>query len=146
MKVRDLWNKIFWGMFIVIGIGFVFLALYGSLLFLDLLLGFAIITMGLHKLGEEYSVKTFKKDQVQLSESMGDISKWMQDSNKYLNELKELQAYNIKTLGTREQDIESQMEKNYRNLARKIIELENRLNEISNSFLKKTIVRSGKGK
>ena len=132
MNIRNIWNKIFWAMFVIIGIGFVFLAFFGNMLFLDLLLGFAIITMGLHKLGEEYSVKHIKTDQLHVAENMENISKLIQDSHKQLND--------------KEINMEKKLERNYRNLARKIIEVENRINEVSDLLVKKTTVRSGRRK
>ena len=133
--LRDYWNKIFWGFFIVIGIGFIALAFLGSLIFLDLLFGFVVIAMGIHKLQEEFSTETLKADHEMAKYNINNMSRWMTDSHRFLNDLQRDHDTKFSHLNEFKTKAEEAMEDNYRDLVKKIVHLENRLNEISRAFL-----------
>jgi len=136
-------DKIFWAIFIIVGIA-IALSTSISIPILDVLLGLAVVLIGVQKLVEDYRNKEVSEEQKRMKESLDSISKWVRESNDFAGTIKTATESQFSDFSKAHDVISQKIEMNYRELARKILEIENRLNEISRVFVKQEVVRSGR--
>lgn len=138
-------SKIFWFFFIVLGI-FVIGGEIFNLFFIDILLGLVMIVIGVQRLEEEHHKRTLESEQKKINETIKYMAQWLDASHDYISEVKNRHESRLFNLDKKKADLDSKVEMNYRDMVRKIIDIENRLNEISMTYARGQDVRSGRGK
>lgn len=137
-------NKVFWVLFIVIG-AFIIVGALG-IIFVDILIGLAVIVIGIHKLEEEFKSKRIFREQEKTNNDIHSISRWMESSDVLTQSMKTRNENRFFHIDNKRAALERELEEKYRDLARKTLELDNKFNEISRAFVKKEVIRSGRGK
>ncbi len=131
------WDKIFWIVFILIGIVSIFTSLTG-ILSPDLLVGLVIIVIGVEKLAIDFIYVKVKENQKRLNEGVYNVSRGIEQTYELTSRSKDRSEFRILQLDRKRIESEKRMEDRYRELAKKIIELENKLNDISKLLFKKS--------
>ena len=129
------WNKVFWGLFLVIGIILIAGAVAGKLSLVEILVAFVVIAIGAEKLGEEISDKKLQEEQNKINRDILFISRWLENNNAFTRQMKDTHEKRILKLDNKRAEIEGKHETSYRDLARKILEMENKANEVSRALL-----------
>lgn len=129
------WNKFFWILFIMMGVILIIGAALGVLTLVEVLIAFIVIAIGAEKLGEEISDKRLQEEQGKINRDLLFISRWLEDNNVFTRQLKDRHESRLFNLDNKRAEIEKRQELGYRELARKILELENRMNEVSRALL-----------
>jgi len=145
-------GKIFWLFFIIIGI-FVIGGIFINLFFIDILLGLILIVIGVQRLDEEYHKKSLESERRKTKETMDYMAQWLDASHDYIKLVKNRHEHRIFNLDKKRADLDSKIdiqdnriEMNHRDIVRKIIEIENRLNELTMSYTRGQEIRSGRKK
>lgn len=128
------WNKAFWLLFVVIG-AIVVAGLIVRVLYLDILLGFLVISIGLLKLGEELSSKEIKDKHNDINDNIRYLSHQVDAGNQFARRVKERHEHRFLKLDNRRTDIENIIDEKYDSLAKKLIQLENKSNDISKAIV-----------
>jgi len=132
------WDMIFWTFFTLMGITVAFGGLTGLLpLEFIVLLGAFIVIIGAGKLAEEITKRKIMGYQDDLYRKMHQISQHLEKTFDIASMNKDKTEFRIHKLDQKRGEIEKQMNKNYRELAKKIIELENRMNKLTKAMEKK---------
>lgn len=129
------WNKIFWALFVVIGIILIAGAAAGVFSVVEVLIAFIVIAIGAEKLGEEVSDKRLQEEQGKINRDLIFISRWLENNNVFTRQLKDRHEQRFFKLDNKRADIEKKHELSYRELAKKILDVENRMNEVSRALL-----------
>ncbi len=129
------WNKVFWTLFIVMGIILIAGAAAGVLSMVEVLVAFVVIAIGAEKLGEEISDKRLQEEQDRINRDLIFISRWLESNNVFTRQVKDRHELRLLKLDNKRAEIEEKQELNYRELAKKIFDVENRMNEISKALL-----------
>ena len=125
-------SKLFWILFIVIGLLIIFGVL--GMFLLDLILGFIIVIIGIEKLREEvYSYKN-EKDKQTVYESINYINNWMNSSTELTSLLRQKFDNRIFKLNNKNTELNKELEMKYRELVRKLVSLENKLNKVDRAM------------
>jgi len=127
-------SKIFWVLFILLGILLISGSL-GSVFYLDILLGFLVVIIGIEKLREEIYSHVNEREKKTVYESINYINNWMESTQDLTNLMKDKYNNRLFSLNNRQNELNRNLELKYRELVRKIIEVENKLNE-TNKILK----------
>jgi superfamily II RNA helicase len=140
------WNRIFWGFFIFIGLVIVI----GTLLkvaYLEILFGLIVIILGIQKLGEEIRSREVDENQKKMSRNMDYLTHWTNATYDYIKNMKQKHEYRLYHLDKKRAEMESKLDESYRDFARKLLELENRMNELAYTgvIAQRPEVRSGRG-
>ena len=136
-------NLVFWLFFIVIGV-IIIIGAVGRIFFVDLLIGLIVIVLGIARLSEELSKFEFEERHKKIESDLGNISTWMNDNYAYTKKMKDRHENRMHRLDNKRVDIERELEIKYRDIVRKVIDIENKLQEVSRLLVKQPI-RSGKG-
>ncbi len=123
-------NKIFWVLFIVLG-GVLVSGLITNVFYIDLFMGLFLVIIGLYKLGEEFMTDSLKRQQERVMDDMDNVMEWLSHSYEFTRKLKESHEGRLHKLDGKRAEMDRKIEKNYRDLVRKIIEVENNLNKTS---------------
>lgn len=139
------WNRIFWAFFIFIG----FVIVFGTLLrvaYIEILLGLIVIILGVQKLGEETHSNDVKDNQDKINRSMDYIIHWANSTYDYIKNMRNRHEYRLYHLDRKYADMEQKIENNYRGLVRKLVEIENRMNELAYAGIttQRPEIRSGR--
>jgi hypothetical protein len=129
------WNKIFWALFVAIGIILIAGAVAGVFSMVEVLIAFIVIAIGAEKLGEEISDKRLQDEQGRINRDLLFISRWLENNNVFTRQLKDKHEQRLFKLDNKRADIEKKHELSYRELAKKILDIENRMNEVSRALL-----------
>ncbi|UCC91454.1 MAG: methylated-DNA--[protein]-cysteine S-methyltransferase [Candidatus Aenigmatarchaeota archaeon] len=132
------WDKVFWVVFVVMGIFVVAgeaIALISFEFFL--VLGLFMVIIGAGKLAEEISKNRLVNYQDDLYRKIHQISQHLERTFNLADSYKNKTEFRLHKLDQRRKMIEINTEKKYRDLARKIIELENRVNRVSKIMIER---------
>jgi hypothetical protein len=129
------WNKVFWALFIVIGVILIAGAAAGILSLVEILVAFVVIAIGAEKLGEEISDKRLQEEQEKINRDLLFMSRWLENNNAFTRQMKDSHEKRILKLDNKRAEIEGKHETSYRELARKILEMENKANEVSRALV-----------
>jgi hypothetical protein len=132
------WDKIFWTFFALIGLT-VAIGGFAGLMPAEflMLLGAFIIIIGAGKLAEEITKRKLMGYQDDIYRKMHQISQHLEKTFDIASMNKDKTEFRIQKLDQKRGEMEKQMNKNYRELARKIIELENRMNKLTKAMEKR---------
>lgn len=118
-------NGIFWILFAVLGI----LLLIG--ISPQLIVGVMIISLGIYKLDFDIQQKKRKEERESLQVTLGELKEWMQKEYEYIRAVEAKYDQRFFHSGTEKAKTGKRMEKEYRELVRKLLQLENKMNDIS---------------
>ena len=140
------WNRIFWAFFVFIGLVVIFGTLFRAL-YIEVLLGLVVIIIGIHKLGEEKHSINMEDAQRRVSRNMDYMIHWSNSMHDYVKGMKDRHEYRLHHLDSKRAEMEKKIEDNYKDLVRKLLELENRMNELANAgvIAHRPQIRSGRG-
>lgn len=126
------WDKIFWIVFAVMGIS-VAAGGVGNLISFEffLILGVFMVIIGAGKLAEEISKHKLTNYQDDLYKKIHQISQHLERTFNLADSYKNKTEFRLHKLDQRRKRMEIKTERSYRDIARKIIELENKTNRIS---------------
>jgi hypothetical protein len=147
INLLDHWDKVFWLLFIIIG-AIITTGTLGNLFIFDIILGVAVIIIGVQKLAEEIRSKRLASEQEKISSNAASIFQWLNSSHAYTKKIKtrtDNRFYHMDNKRIKAEKRADEIENDIDILAKKMIELENKLNEIIRVFLRKEKVRSGRG-
>jgi uncharacterized protein YoxC len=130
----DHWNKAFWLLFATGG-GIVVFGSFIRIVFLDVVLGVFVIAMGMLKLSEDIANKHISLRHKNINESINYLTSQVGTNADMTMMLRDRQNSRFMHMDVKRAGIESMVEKNYRELARKIMDVENRLNEMGRAFV-----------
>lgn len=133
------WNKFFWLLFLVIGIVIISGAVLGLLSMVEVLVAFIVIAIGAEKLGEEISDKRLQEEQEKINRDLIFISKWLENNNMFTRQMKDKHETRLFNLDKKRAETDEKHEFSYRELAKKIFEIENRMNKLTHEMEKKGI-------
>jgi hypothetical protein len=128
------WNKAFWLLFIVMG-ALVVSGLIVRVLYLDIVLGIFVIAIGVLKLGEEMSSKEIVNRHGDINDNIRYLSHQMDAGNLFARRVKERHEHRFLKLDNRRTDIENIIDEKYDSVAKKVIQLENKLNDVTKALV-----------
>jgi chromosome segregation ATPase len=130
------YNRLFWILFTIAGGVFIFTVIWGfvSLLYLDLILGVALVVIGIHRLGEEFSFRNIRKSQDEYVRALNELLQWAEKSYDYTRAFKDRHEKRIFNLDQKRAKLEDKLEDEFRSAVKKIIEMENKLNKAVRSL------------
>lgn len=122
-------DTLFWVFFTLLGISA--LMLYAQVLYADVVVVIMIIALGISKLGEEMVSKSLMRQQREIGSHLEHVSQWLESNYDFIRDMNERHEEKMYSLDSTAARSEVKLEKSYRQLAGKIIELENRLNRLA---------------
>ncbi len=128
------WNKAFWAIFVMLGA----IIIAGSIvhiLFLDIIFGLLVIGVGVAKLAEEISSRRLQRKHAVMNESINYLTRQVDSTTGTTERLKDASESRFFKIDRRLSDIGGRMENRYDDAVKKVISLENRLNEHSKLML-----------
>ncbi len=136
------WDKIFWAAFTVMCI----IALAGAAgnfipFEFFLVLGLFMVIIGAGKLAEEISKYKLMNYQDDLYRKLHQLSQHLEKTFTLADSYKTKTEFRLHKLDLKRKEMENEIERRYRNLARKIIELENRVSRISKIVVERERMR-----
>lgn len=136
----------FWAFFVLIGLVMIF----GSILnvtYLDILLGLFVVILGIQKLGEENRAVSIEAKQEKIERNLDQVNHWTNSTYDYINNMKSRHEYRLYHLGEKRSELEEKAENNYREIAKKLFDLENKINELARAgvIAQRPEIRSGRG-
>ncbi|MBN2330854.1 MAG: hypothetical protein JXC85_03495 [Candidatus Aenigmarchaeota archaeon] len=135
------WDRAFWLFFVLLEAAIII----GNLFFYSLIgviMGFIVIVAGFAKVGDHVFHKSVRSELLENKETMKKMANWLNRQYELTQGLKNIHDSRIHKLDGKRTDLEEQVERKYRELAGKIIDLENRLSLVSRALLsqsKKTV-------
>lgn len=128
-------NKVFWLVFIILGAVLVS-GIMTSVFYIDVLMGLFLVIIGIYKLGEEFITDNIKREQERVSEDIDNVMEWLSHSYEFTKRMKDTHENRLHHLDNKRADMDRRIEKNYREIVRKVIEVENRLNKTSKELIR----------
>jgi methylated-DNA-protein-cysteine methyltransferase-like protein len=132
------WDKIFWTVFVIMGLA---IAVGGAIDLISfeffLVLGVFMVIIGAGKLAEEISKHKLMNYQDDIYRKLHQISQHLERTFSLVNSEKSKTEFRLHKLDQRRKMMEVKIENNYRGLARKTIDLENRANRISKVIIER---------
>ena len=101
-----------------------------SRIFADLLLSAVVIAIGFHGLLEEFTARENRKVLSRMESSLQQLTEWIEKSHLFAKSTREKHEMRLYHLDNRRAQAEQKLEKRNRELSRKIVDLENRLNSL----------------
>jgi hypothetical protein len=125
------YNRLFWLFFVIAGALFVssvFLGVLGEL-YIEIVLGFLLVVVGIHRTGEEFLNMRVKESQDASIRTINELLQWAEKSYDYTRAFKEKHEKRLFHLDERRADLENKLDEQFRLAVKKIIDLENRMNK-----------------
>jgi O-6-methylguanine DNA methyltransferase len=126
------WSKIFWTLFVIAVISLVASKIAG-IIPLDtlILLGLLMVIVGAGKLSEELTSKRVMGHQSDVYQSLHNISQQLSSMFKLVDTYRVKTDHRLFQISRRRKDSEKRFEEKYRDVVKKIIEIENKVNRLS---------------
>lgn len=135
------WDKIFWLTFIAMLVFLAASAMQSTIKFEHIVLWVFLILIGSGKLSQEVFGRKTLNYQDDLYRKLHTVSKQLEQTFNMANAHKERTDFRFYTLNKKRRDIETKIDKNYRDIAKKLIEIENRVNRLSKTFMERELQR-----
>ncbi|MCK4714210.1 MAG: hypothetical protein KAT35_01440 [Candidatus Aenigmarchaeota archaeon] len=125
------YNRLFWLFFVIAGALFVSSVFLGVLseLYIEIVLGFLLVVVGIHRTGEEFLNRRVREAQDASIRTINELLQWAEKSYDYTRAFKERHEKRLFHLDERRADLESKLDEQFRLAVKKIIDLENRMNK-----------------
>jgi hypothetical protein len=131
------WEKIFWILFAVIALSLVWVTFLDVIQFeLFIILGLITVIVGAGKLSGELTDTRFLVDQDDINKKLDSIYRQLEKTFDLASKHKKSTEYRVHKLDSRRIDTDIKLEKKYRELVSKIIEIENKVNRLSKEMNK----------
>jgi len=141
---------VFWVCFVLMGAGIALMAP------LEIVIGLLVIMLGISRISIELGNKRASRERKEIQQALENMSKWLQRDYELIQgiqqkydrrffRLAKKEAETRKRIEKGQSGVKKEMDQNYRDVARKILQLDNKLMEISRAFLTKP-PRSGRKK
>jgi len=128
------WNGAFWLLFVIMG-ALIATSSFLRVLFLDIILGFLVVAVGIMKLSEEFASRSVDNRHKNIHESINFLSHRLDNGDAFNTRIKERHENRFMHLDRKRVGIERTMEDNYDSLAKKIIQQENKLNDVTKALV-----------
>ena len=130
------YSKLFWPLFALAGAMFIATVSLGlvNLFYLDVILGVALVVVGVHMLGEEFSHRSIRKSHDDSVRAINELLQWAEKSYDYTRAFKDRHERRIYRLDHKRAEHEKRVEGQFRSAVKKVIELENKLNKAVRSL------------
>jgi len=122
-------NLAFWGFFILSAAVLIW-SLYIGVIFLDILLSFMVIAIGFHGLLEELAERGNKKAFRRIDQSLLQLTEWMDRIQAFAKAIKDKHELRLHRLDTKRAQTERKFDRKTKELSKKMIDLENKLNSL----------------
>lgn len=135
MKELDsrFFNRLFWVFFIVMG-ALIVLGVSSRAQFLDVLLGIMLIALGANKLEIEMRHNRLEAEKRDTDSRIRTIDSMIADTHSLASGTRGTHELRLHKLDGKRAEQERKIEQNYRDLVRKIFELENKMNVIAKAI------------
>ncbi len=124
------YNKVFWGLFLV-ALVIMATSLTGSLPLFDVLLALILIVIALHKVEEDILHTKLNNERADSNINMRRLNHLLGNHYNFTRSLRDIHEFRLHNLDIRRAELDAKIEQKYRELVRKVIEVENELNKIS---------------
>jgi len=124
------YNKVFWALFLA-AVAVLLGGLFGNLPLFDVLLALILIVIALHKVEEDVLHSKIDYEKTYTDANIRRMNHLLGNHHIFTRNLKDVHEYRLHNLDTRRAELDFRLEQNYRELVRKIIEVENKLNDLS---------------
>jgi hypothetical protein len=126
-------NKIFWVFFVVMGFLIVF-GLSARAYFIDILLGIMLIALGINKLEAEMKHGKAEGSIRDMESRVRNMDSMVNDTHSMLRGTRSTHELRLHKLDNKRAEQDVKIEQNYRDLVRKIFDLENKMNVIAKAI------------
>jgi len=125
------YNKFFWLLFLAAGITFIIGSIWSIALvfYFQVLIGSIIVTVGIHRLGEELNSRNLRKVQARLDRDIDEIIQWMTKSYDYTVTFKNRHENRFMRLDKKRAILEKKFGDHSEGVAKKMIDVENKVNK-----------------
>ena len=130
------YNKLFWLFFVIASAIFICSIMFTTPTYgyLDIVAGVILVVIGIHRIGEEFSMRRFRDTQDEISRYVNELLQWAQKSYDYTRSFKEKHEKRLFHLDQRRIALEEQSEEQFRAAVKKVIELENKLSKLTRAI------------
>lgn len=130
------YNKLFWLFFVIASAIFIYSIILTTLSFgyLDMAIGVILVVIGIHRIGEEFSMRRMKDTQNDTARYVNELLQWAEKSYDYTRAFKEKHEKRLFHLDKRRIALEEQSEEQFRAAVKKVIELENKLSRLTRAI------------
>lgn len=123
----------FWAFFILAA-SVLIAGLITSMIVIDLLLVLIVLALGFHGVLEELDHKQSMHALKRVDESLRQLGEWIEKANVFMRSISERHELRMHHLDTKRSLAERKFEKKAKDLSKRIIELENKLNSVKKSL------------
>lgn len=136
------WDKIFWVLFLLMGISVV-AGLAASLVTFEffLVLGFFMVIIGAGKLADEISGQKLVNHQDDIYKKLQQFAQHLETTFNLVDSQKTRTEFRMHKMGLKASEIERNAERNYRDIVRKVIEVENKMSRLSKVIIEREKIR-----
>jgi len=128
------WNAVFWAVFVALS-AFVIAGNIVRVVYMDVIFGLLVIGVGAAKLGEEIKSRRIAKNNDAISESINYLTRQMEGSANQDQQVRDSYDSRFFKIDSRMAEMSGKAEARYNDIAKKVLSLENRLNEHSKFML-----------
>jgi 5-bromo-4-chloroindolyl phosphate hydrolysis protein len=126
-SAHEYWSKVFWIVFIAIGL-LIISGITTNLFVADIILGLVVVILGLERLLEELKHKELVARHEQTRKDLEYFSDWLHENLQLTKSIKSRHDLRFFRMENRRVETTKRIEKQYRELARRITQAENRMN------------------
>ena len=130
------YNKVFWGFFLA-AVAIMLAAVLGSLPVLDVLLALILIVIALHKVEEDTLHNDLNNEKADININMRRMNHLLGNHYLFTRNLRDTHEFRLHNLDIRRVELDAKIEQKYREIVRKIIEVENELNKMYKTMKRK---------
>jgi hypothetical protein len=124
------YDKVFWLMFVILEAAIV-IGNAWNYTPMGVILGFLVLAVGFARFGDYMVHKEREAAMKKHNSAIERMKSWLNNQYQLTQGIKELHEYRLHNMEKRKIDLDEKIESNYRELARKIMEIETRLNLVS---------------
>ena len=128
-------NKLFWGVFTV-ALLFLLASLFSRGL-IEIALGLVLVAVGLHRLDLELKHRNQEDSRKKFENYLQNVGNWLNSNHSTNNDWASKYDLRLHNLDKKRASFEKKVEKEYRDLVRKFIETESKLNRLAKTLEKK---------
>ena len=123
-------NSMFWLVFALIGV-----FLFFRLPLIEVIVGILVVFLGIYKIAEELDRRKAEHERTSIQKTLEDIRDWMEREHKFVKLIEGRYDNRFFQSNKKRIDVEKKLDKNYRDLTRKLLQIDNKLMDISRAFL-----------
>lgn len=128
------WDRIFWVMFVVLEAAIIVGNIWVNSP-VALILGFVVILIGTAKLGDDMFRRSMHHDHLASKETINKMRNWLNRQYELTQGIKDLHEHRLHKVDRKRTELEEILDKRYRELAGKMIDIENRLSLVGRAVI-----------